>query len=330
MSAPARPAVGTAPALGLLAGVAADQLFGDPQRGHPVAAFGLLAARLEARLYRPRREAGALHLAVCLGAVGVPALVSARLTTPRPVLAVLLRTVAVWTVLGGRSLGDAGLVVGEAVAAGDVRSARAALPSLCGREPSFLDGNGLVRAAVESVAENTSDAVVAPLVWGAVAGVPGLVLYRAINTLDAMVGHRSERYADFGTPAARLDDVVNWVPARLTAALAVVLAPAVGGRPAAAWVAWRRDAAAHPSPNAGRVEAAFAGALGIQLGGPVIYPYGAENRPLLGDGRPPAAADVVRAVQLSRLIGSVSAVLCAAAVLGGHAAVAGAARWTRR
>ena len=136
VSASANPAARTAPALGLLAGVAADQIFGDPHRGHPVAAFGTFAARLEARLYRPRREAGALHLGICLAAVGVPALVSARLTTPSPVLAVLLRTVAVWTVLGGRSLGDAGLVVGEAVATGDIRGARAALPSLCGREPS--------------------------------------------------------------------------------------------------------------------------------------------------------------------------------------------------
>jgi adenosylcobinamide-phosphate synthase len=256
-----------------------------------------------------------VHLLTCLALVGVPAVAIDR-RVHSPTGRVLATALAVWAVLGGRSLARAASEVGSAVDSDDLAAARVGLPSLCGREPSFLDADGLVRAAVESVAENTSDAVVAPLVWGAVAGVPGLLLYRAVNTLDAMVGHRSERYTDFGMPAARLDDVVNWVPARLAAGLAVLFAPLVGGRSADAVRAWRRDAAAHPSPNAGRVEAAFAGALGVQLGGPVIYPYGAENRPLLGDGRPVAAGDVARAVQLSQLVGVASAVLCAAAVLG--------------
>jgi adenosylcobinamide-phosphate synthase len=298
------PASGTA--LGLTLGLGLDRLLGDPRRGHPVAGFGHLAGALEGRLYEPSRRAGALHLAACLGAVGVPAVVVQRAARAHPAAQVAALAVVTWSVVGGRSLGRAAQLVGDAVLDGDLAAARAGLPSLCGRDPSFLDGPGLVRATVESVAENTSDAVVAPLLWGAVAGVPGLVLYRAVNTLDAMVGHRSPRYARFGTPAARLDDVLNYAPARLAAGLAVLLAPAVGGRPGDAVRAWRRDAPAHPSPNAGRVEAAFAGALGVRLGGPVVYPYGAEVRPTLGDGEPAEPEDVRRAERLSTLVGVAS------------------------
>jgi adenosylcobinamide-phosphate synthase len=298
--------------LGLLAGVALDALVGDPQRHHPVAAFGSAALVLERRLYRPSRQAGTAHLLACLALVGIPAVAVDR--TARPSIVRSAGTAAaVWTVVGGRSLGRAADRVGNAVVRGDLDDARGGLPSLCGRDASLLDEAGLVRATVESVAENTSDAVVAPLVWGALAGVPGLLLYRVVNTLDAMVGHRSERYADFGTPAARLDDVANWLPARLTAALAVALAPLVGGDPRDAVRAWRRDAAAHPSPNAGRAEAAFAGALGVRLGGPVVYPYGAEERPVLGDGRPVEPGDVARAVRLSRAVAVGALVACVAA-----------------
>ena len=171
--------------------------------------------------------------------------------------------------------------------AGDLAGARALMPNLVGRDPQTLDATGMARAAIESVAENTSDAVVGPLVWGALAGAPGVVAYRIVNTLDAMVGHHSERYERFGFAAARLDDLAGLLPARLTAALAVVLAPLVGGSTADAWRAWRRDAAAHPSPNAGPCEAAFAGALGVRLGGPTVYPYGLSERPWQGDGRDP-------------------------------------------
>ncbi|MFZ5851341.1 MAG: cobalamin biosynthesis protein, partial [Actinomycetota bacterium] len=193
--------------------------------------------------------------------------------------------------------------VAAAVAAGDLGGARDRVPALCGRDPRALDGTGLVRATVESVAENTSDAVVAPLLWGAVAGIPGLLGYRAVNTLDAMVGHRSPRYARFGTAAAWLDDLANWVPARVTAALAVAAAPLAGGAPAGAWRAWRRDGPAHPSPNAGRCEAAYAGALGVRLGGRTAYPGRVEDRPVLGSGRAPEPGDVARALRLSRAAG---------------------------
>src|SRR5262249_41107178 len=153
----------------------------------------------------------------------------------------------------------------------------------------------VARAAVESVAENTVDAVVAPALWAALAGAPGVLAYRAVNTLDAMVGHRSTRYARFGWASARLDDAANWVPARVTAALVAAARPA---RAAAIASAVRHQAPAHPSPNAGVAEAAFAAALGVRLGGRNAYGDRVELRPALGDGPPPAPADVARAVRL--------------------------------
>jgi adenosylcobinamide-phosphate synthase len=199
-----------------------------------------------------------------------------------------------------------------ALEAGDVPAARALLPTLAGRDPSALDAGELARATVESVAENTSDAAVAPLVWGALAGLPGLLGYRAVNTLDAMVGYRSPRYARFGWAAARADDVANWLPARLTAALTVAVAPLAGGSPRGALRVWWRDGAAHPSPNAGRCEAAAAGALGLRLGGRNVYGSRVEDRPVLGDGRAPASRDVARAVRLSRAVWLAAAALAVA------------------
>lgn len=189
---------------------------------------------------------------------------------------------------------------------GDLEAARGRLSHLCARDPSGLDAEGLARAVVESVAENTSDASVAPLVWGAVGGVPGLLAYRAVNTLDAMVGYRNLRYERFGWAAARLDDVANWVPARVTG----VLVAAFSGR--AAWRVLLRDGGKHPSPNAGRCEAAFAGALGVRLGGVNEYGGRVERRPEMGDGRAPEVRDIGRAVRLSAAV-----TFAAAAVIWG-------------
>jgi adenosylcobinamide-phosphate synthase len=201
----------------------------------------------------------------------------------------------------------------------DVDAARGRLNHRCGREPSGLDEPELSRATVESVAENTSDAVVAPLFWGAVAGLPGLLGYRAANTLDALVGHRSARYARFGTPAARLDDVLNLVPARVTALLTVAAAPVADGDRARAWRVWRRDRADHPSPNAGQCESVMAGALGVRLGGRNVYFGHAEVRPFLGDGPRPVAVHIRRAARLSGAVG-----LLAVALAAGTALVRGA------
>ena len=285
--------------LGLLLGYAADRAFGDPRRFHPVAGFGRTAAGLERRTYADSRLAGALHVVVLVGGT---ALLGSRAH------GTLATAVATWTVLGGTSLDRESATVQALLTDGRLVDARQRLTHLVGRDTSVLDAPGVARAVVESVAENTSDAVVAPLVWGALAGVPGLLGYRAANTLDAMIGYHSERYEQFGWAAARLDDVLNLPGARLTAALAVLL----GDDRAGAVRAWRRDAAAHPSPNAGPVEAAFAGALGLRLGGETVYPGRVEQRPVLGDGTVPGVHDVTRARSLARRVGLAAALLTAA------------------
>jgi adenosylcobinamide-phosphate synthase len=301
--------VGVARVVGLLLGVAADGAFGDPRRGHPVAGFGKLAQRVERVLYRDHKLAGVLHAAVLGGGATAVGVLVERIGRGRPVVRVVTTAAATWLALGGRSLAVEGAAIGRELDAGELDAARRRLPHLCGRDPSSLDAEGMARAAVESVAENTSDAVVAPLVWGALAGVPGLLGYRAVNTLDAMVGYRNQRYRRFGWASARLDDVVNLLPARLAAALTVAGAPVVGGSWRGAWQAWHSDAAAHP--NAGRVEAAFAGALEVRLGGRTEYPHGVEERPVLGEGRTPDSGHVTRAVELSRVVGGLGTALAA-------------------
>lgn len=310
---------GVSTAAGLLAGFALDRAFGDPRRLHPVAGFGMLAASLETMTYADRRRAGIVHEAVLVGATMGAGLVVRR----GGVLPVALAT---WTVLGGRSLARTGQAMAQRLESGDVAGARELLPALCGRDPGVLDADGLARAALESVAENTSDAAVAPLLWGAVAGVPGLLGYRAVNTLDAMIGYRNARYRRFGWAAARVDDLANLLPARVTGLLTAAVAPAVGGRPGDVVRTWRRDAGRHPSPNAGVVEAAAAGALGIRLGGRTEYRHGVELRPELGDGPAPVVTDLRRAVRLSELV-QYAAVACAVALAPLCAARRG--RWSR-
>ncbi|MGY1770311.1 cobalamin biosynthesis protein [Blastococcus sp. SYSU D00813] len=304
-----------ATAAGLALGAVADVLLADPRRGHPVAGFGTVAAALERRAWQDSRAAGAAYAAVLVGGAGALGAGLDRLTRGRPAARTLTTAAVTWAVLGGTSLGHAARDMYVALGSGDLAAARERLPALAGRDPSALDAGELARATVESVAENTSDAAVAPLFWGAVAGLPGLTAYRAVNTLDAMVGHRSPRYARFGWASARADDVANWVPARLTAALTVVAAPGTGGSAAGALRAWLRDGAAHPSPNSGRCEAALAGALGLRLGGRNVYGSRVEDRPHLGGGRAPLPADVPRAVRLSRAVWTAAAGLAVLARL---------------
>ncbi|MER6092964.1 cobalamin biosynthesis protein [Streptomyces bluensis] len=297
-------------AYGAAAGLLGDLLLGDPRQGHPVAVFGRAAAAVERVLWRDHRGWGALHTAVCAGgAVALGALVT-RAARTSPAASVALTGAATWAVVGGTSLAREARGIGRALEAGDVEAARARLPHLCGRDPQALDADGIARAVVESVAENTSDAVVGALVWGAVGGVPGLVGFRAVNTLDAMVGHKSAKYRRYGWASARLDDVMGWPGARLTA----LLAAAAGSDRRGALRAWRADAARHPSPNAGPVEAAFAGALGVRLGGTLSYGGRIEHRPVLGGdaGRAVALHDIERAVRLSRQVGWLALGVCVA------------------
>jgi len=295
-------------AVAILAGYCADLALGDPRRAHPVAAFGRLAAALERRAHRPSRLAGAAYAATLVGGTAGAARAVERRLPARPAAL----AAALWIALGGRSLAREARRVAALVDAGDLVAARRAVTALVGRDPTHLGGDGLCRAAVESVAENTVDAVVAPLMWAAAAGPAGVLAHRAANTLDSMVGHRTERHERFGWAAARLDDALNWPAARAAAAVTVALAPVAQGSQREAWRVWRRDGSAHPSPNAGPAEAAFAGALGVRLGGRNVYAGRVEERPRLGDGRDPSPADVERAVRLSLAVGAASAVAAAA------------------
>ena len=299
-------------ALGLASGAALDRLVPDPQRGHPVALFGQWAATHERAMYSPSMIEGTRFLA----STTLPMLLVGRRATRRgarrsasPVQRTAVVAAATWAVVGGASLRRAASDVQRSLEAGDLDAARQGLRALCARDPSTLSADEVARAAVESVAENTSDAVVAPLLWGAVAGLPGLLFYRAVNTLDAMVGYRNERYERFGKPTAKLDDLLNYVPARVTAALSATLAPRIGGSTFESLHMWTRDAGKHPSPNGGQCEAAFAGALGVSLGGTNTYDGYVETRPSMGDGPPPQSADIARAARLSQLVGTAAAVL---------------------
>lgn len=291
-------------ALGLALGYAADAALGDPQRWHPVAGFGQAAARLEARTYADDRARGVVHVAALVGAAAAVGLAVERGTRDRPALHVLGTALATWAVVGGTSLGREATAVDVLLRRKDLLAARQRLTHLVGRDTSSLDEHEISRAVIESVAENTSDAVVAPLVLGAVGGIPALLGYRAANTLDAMIGHRNTRYERFGWAAARLDDVLNLPGSRLSALLAAALAPTVGGDPRAALATWCRDAGGHPSPNAGPVEAAFAGALGVRLGGVNVYGDRTEDRHVLGDGDPATRRDITRARSLARAVGA--------------------------
>ncbi len=267
-------------------GIIADHLLGEPPaKPHPVAAFGTVMRRVEDVVYDDTRVAGAVHTSVGV-AIGVGAGLALRSTACATYLSV-----------AQRALSDAANEVAGALRKGDLPSARLLLPTLVGRDPTDLCESEIARAVVESVAENTVDAVVAPVVWAAIAGAPGTLGYRAINTMDAIVGHRNDRYERYGWASARLDDLANLIPARLTAALVMAVRPRQAG---AIWRAVRRDAPAHPSPNAGVAEAAFAAALGLRLGGVNTYGALVERRATLGDGRAPAASDIQAAVTLSR------------------------------
>lgn len=296
---------------GLVIGVLADALVGDPRRGHPVALFGRAATRIEQRLYADDRTRGAAFAACCEALAIAPTLAAGRLFGQRPVARMAGAATVTWAVTGARSLTAEANRIQRALLAGDLPGARELLPNLCGRDPAQLDEAGIARAVVESVAENCSDAIVAPLLWGALAGPPGLAAYRAANTLDAMVGHHSPRYERFGWASARLDDVANWAPARVTALLAAACAPVVGGRPAATWQTATKYGPRHPSPNAGWCEAAFAGALGLRLGGTLSYCGRVEHRPELGAGRPPEPPDIARATRLCQCVTAAATALAA-------------------
>ena len=270
-----------------------DRCFGEPRRGHPLVLFGRLADGLERRWNRAGagRGAGLLALVVLL----LPVVLAAALVTwPLTGFCLLaIELLVLYLAIGCRSLQVHAQAVARPLAAGDLSAARHAVGMLVSRDTAALDEQGVATAATESVLENGADAVTASLFWYAIAGLPGVVLHRLVNTLDAMWGYRTPRFLRFGWAAARLDDLLNWIPARLTA-----LGYALAGRTHLALRCWHRQAGAWDSPNAGPVMAAGAGALGLQLGGAAPYHGAWRERPLLGEGAAADAGSIDRAISL--------------------------------
>ncbi|AYC33693.1 cobalamin biosynthesis protein [Pseudomonas cavernae] len=279
-----------------LAGVALDALCGEPKRGHPLVAFGRLAEGLERRLNRPYEE-GAMgwrsHGVMAWLLAVLPLTGLAWLLSRLPQIGWLVEVLALYAALGLRSLGEHALPVAQALRGGDLDLARQRVGLMVSRQTSELDDVGVARATTESVLENGSDAVFAALFWFALLGAPGVVLYRLSNTLDAMWGYRNARFERFGWAAARIDDGLNYLPARL-----VALTYALLGQTRLALRCWRTQAPQWDSPNAGPVMAAGAGALGVSLGGPAIYHGELHTRPVLGEGEPAGPAHIEQALAL--------------------------------
>ena len=293
----------------VITALALDALIGDPdwlwrRVGHPVALIGALIDTLDVRFNkddqspRQRRSAGIAStaaLVVIAGAVGALIQAAAQQFPAGNIITALIAAIFI----AQRSLYQHVAQV-RAAFEGGLAEARTAVAMIVGRDPDHLDEAGVCRAAIESCAENFSDGVVAPVFWLALLGLPGLIAYKAINTADSMIGHRSERHASFGWAAARLDDLVNLAPARLSALLLAIAAPIAGGSVGTSFDVVRRDASKHRSPNAGWPESAMAGALGLALAGPRRYAEGIVDDPFLNAEatRPAAPEDIGRALDL--------------------------------
>lgn len=280
-------------ALSMAAAVLLDALLGEPKRAHPLVAFGGLADRLERRLNGAAARGWRSHGVMAWSLAVLPLTGLAWLLSLLPGVGWLVEIVLLYMALGLRSLGEHALPVAQALRRGDLAAAREGVGRIVSRDTALLDEQGVARAATESVLENGSDAVFAALFWFAVAGAPGVVLYRLSNTLDAMWGYRNERFERFGWAAARIDDALNYLPARL-----VALTYALLGRTRRALHCWRTQAPLWDSPNAGPVMAAGAGALGVTLGGAAIYHGEHHLRPELGRGEAPRARDIERTLDL--------------------------------
>ena len=291
----------------ILVALAIDAAIGWPQWlyrliGHPVTWIGALITRMDRWLnleegsFRERRMAGVLTALTVVG-LAVEAAWLVTLILPDGWEGILLTGLLAWPFLAMRSLHDHVAAVARPFADGDLAGARRAVAQIVGRDPNTLDRPGVCRAALESLAENASDGIVAPVIWGAIFGLPGLVGYKAVNTLDSMIGHRSERYLAFGWASARIDDLANLIPARITGLVFAL----VSSRPGAAIPTMWRDAAKHRSPNAGWPEAALAGALDIRLSGPRIYGERIADEPWVNEAAPdPQPTDIRRGLGLYR------------------------------
>jgi adenosylcobinamide-phosphate synthase len=314
----------------LLAGLAIDAVFGDMPAvfavvPHPVALAGRAVAALDRKLNRPergerrRRTRGIITIVVLVGtAAGIGWIV--HWVCRGTLLGGVVEALVIGVLIAQRSLDQHVAAVARALRTGGLLAGRQAVGHIVGRDPRRLDASGVARAAIESLAENFSDGVVAPAFWYLLCGLPGLFAYKTANTLDSMIGHKSPRYLAFGWAAARFDDLVNLVPARLSGLLFAAAAGFSGdAKPGRAVAVMLRDANKHRSPNAGWPEAAMAGALGLALAGPRHYAEGVVNDPWLGDGTAQATPyDIARALRLYRLAGLLLAGLVAGAWLAAH------------
>ena len=303
----------------MLAALAIDAALGWPaplfnRIGHPVTWIGWLISWLDNHTNRGnpalRRLAG---VGTALLAIGLSAAIgwTAQALLPKGWAGVLLAGILAWPLVAARSLHEHVAAVAVPLARGDLAGARKAVSMIVGRDPEKLDGAGVARGALESLAENASDGVIAPLFWGALFGLPGIAAYKAINTLDSMIGHRTKRHEAFGWASARIDDLANLIPARLTG----LMFACVSARPSAALACMRQDASHHRSPNAGWPEAAMAGALGIRLSGPRVYDNRIANEPWINaSGQDPDAKTIFAGLALYRRALTAGAVLLALAM----------------
>jgi len=284
----------------MLAALAIDSLFGWPQGlytriGHPVSWIGWFISRLDRFLNRPsrsekfRRTTGCLCLLFILSTVLIPATLI-QVGLPETFAGLLLGAILGWPMIAARSLHQHVGAVLDALSLDNLQQARAAVAQIVGRDASGLDESGISRATLESLAENTSDGIVAPVFWGAIFGLPGLFAYKAVNTLDSMIGHGNQKYAAFGWASAMLDDAMNYFPARLTGLLMAIVSP----QPRAALQCMMNDARHHRSPNAGWPESSLAGALGIRLSGPRVYGNLVDRQPWLNKSAPDPEAKTIQ------------------------------------
>ena len=312
--------------LALVLGYLLDLALGDPQGWpHPIRWLGRLIAWWEKRLYAPGLAAGSLFWLACLASVGLVLAALLGLLALLPLgLQVILGGLVIWSCLATRSLHEETRLAEKALAQGDLVGARLWLGRVVSRQTDSLDQTQVRRALLETIGENLSDGVLAPLFWCLVAGLPGLALYKTINTLDSMVGYRNRRYLLFGRLAARADDLANYLPARLCALLMVGLAPLLGLDLRKAARVLARDHARAASPNAGWPEAALAGALDVRLGGPSQYFGQMVDKPFInpagsppGPGHWPGAVRMLYGVSLAGFLQAVLALQAAGAGWGG-------------
>lgn len=291
-----------------------DALIGDPAvRVHPVRLIGHLALACEQqtrRFFAPRIAGIVTWFVVVAVTLAGGASLSWTAWHWQPLAGIGMDGLLIWAAMAPRDLADHALRVLSPLLKGDLPAARLALSRIVGRRTQNLDTPGIIRASVEAVAESSVDGIIAPLFWAALLGPVGALVYRGINTMDSLFGHRSERYAQFGWLPARADDVANWLPARLSIVPIFCSAALLGFRPAAVCQIFRRDRLKHDSPNAAHAEAAFAGALGLQLGGVAEYAEGIIAKPLLGIARnPPSVQHIKQAIWLMLLASLISVLL---------------------